>query len=153
MKLAALVLAAILAPAAAFAADLTIVSPDGAAKVLTQADLTSLPRASVQVGAKTYEGPILSYVLRAGGMPVGAKLHGDPLRAYVVVSGGDGFKAVYSLAELDRDFHSDTVILADHVDGAVLPAKETPWRIASSGDKKAWRSVYGITRIEAKIVP
>lgn len=150
----ALVLAlALLAPSAGFAADLTVVAPGGAAKVLGAGDLAALPRDTVKTGAKSYEGPVLSYVLRAGGMPVGAKLHGDPLRAFVVVQGKDGFKAVYSLAELDRDFHDDVVILADKVDGAALAEKEGPWRLVSGGDKKAWRSVYGVSRIEATIVP
>ena len=94
MRSLAFALALAAAPFAASAAELTIQPPGGAAKVLTQADLEGLPRESVKLGAKTYEGPILAYVLRAGGMPVGAKLHGDPLRAYAVVSGKDGFKAV-----------------------------------------------------------
>ena len=150
----ALVLAlALLAPSAGFAAELKLVAPGGAAKVLGEADLAALPREAVKAGAKSYEGPVLSYVLRAGGLPVGARLHGEPLRAFVVVQGADGFKAVYSLAELDRDFHDDVVILADKADGAPLAAKEAPWRLVSGGDRKAWRSVYGVSRIEATIVP
>ena len=153
MRALVLALALAVAPVAAFAQSLTVVAPGGKTKVLTPADLADLPRAEVKVtletGAKTYEGPILTYVLRAGGLPVGPKLHGDPLRAYVVMTGKDGFQAVYALAELDKDFHDDVVILADHVDGKPLPEKEAPWRLASSGDKKGWRSVFGLARIEA----
>ena len=153
MRALVLALALAVAPVAAFAQSLTVVSTDGKTKVLTPADLTDLPRAEVKVTlegvAKTYEGPVLIYVLRAGGLPVGPKLHGDPLRAYVVMTGKDGFQAVYALAELDKDFHDDVVILADHVDGKPLPEKEAPWRLASSGDKKGWRSVFGLARIEA----
>ena len=79
---------ALLAPSAGFAADLTVVAPGGAAKVLGEGDLAALPRDTVKAGAKSYEGPVLSYVLRAGGMPVGAKLHGDPLRAFVSCRAG-----------------------------------------------------------------
>lgn len=151
----ALALALVLAPLAARAQALTLVAADGKAKVLGPADLADLPRAEVKVtletGAQTYEGPILAYVLRAGGLPVGPKLHGDPLRAYVVMTGKDGFQAVYSLAELDKDFHDDVVILADHVDGKPLPDKEAPWRLASSGDRKGWRSVFGLARIEVRM--
>lgn len=144
---------ALLTPASALAAELTVVAPGGVSKSVSSADIAGLPRESVKVGEKSYEGPVLSYVLRAGGLPVGAKLHGDPLRGFVVVTGKDGFKAVYSLAELDRDFHAGTVILADKVDGAPLGDKEAPWRLVLAADKKAWRSVYGVTRIEASIVP
>lgn len=152
MRALVLTLALALAPVAALAQSLTVVAPDGKTKVLTASDLADLPRAEVKSGAKTYEGPALTYVLRAGGLPVGPKLHGDPLRAYVVMTGRDGFQAVYSLAELDKDFHDDVVILADHVDGKPLPEKEAPWRVASSGDRKIWRSVFGLARIEARLV-
>ena len=156
MRALLLALALAVAPVAASAQSLTVVDPGGKTKVLTASDLADLPRAEVKVtletGAKTYEGPILTYVLRAGGLPVGPRLHGDPLRAYVVMTGKDGFQAVYSLAELDKDFHDDVVILADHVDGKPLPEKEAPWRVASSGDKKGWRSVFGLARIEARLV-
>ncbi|MDP3748902.1 MAG: molybdopterin-dependent oxidoreductase [Phenylobacterium sp.] len=139
----------------AAAQELTVVGLDGKAKVLKAADFVGFPRAEVAVpqdqGSKTYEGPILAYVLRAGGLPVGPRLHGDPLRAFVIVTGADGFQAVFSLAELDKDYHDGTVVLGDKVDGQALPAKEGPWRLAVSGDKKRWRSVYGVTRIEARL--
>ncbi|MDP2008852.1 MAG: molybdopterin-dependent oxidoreductase [Phenylobacterium sp.] len=151
MRALLLALALAVAPVAAFAQSLTVVDPGGKTKVLTPAELADLPRAEVKSGARTYEGPILTYVLRAGGLPVGPRLHGDPLRAYVVMTGKDGFQAVYSLAELDKDFHDDVVILADHVDGKPLPEKEAPWRVASSGDRKGWRSVFGLARIEARM--
>lgn len=151
MRALLLALALAVAPVTAFAQSLTVVDPGGKTKVLAPADLADLPRAEVKSGARTYEGPVLTYVLRAGGLPVGPRLHGDPLRAYVVMTGKDGFQAVYSLAELDKDFHDDVVILADHVDGKPLPEKEAPWRVASSGDKKGWRSVFGLARIEARL--
>ena len=152
MRALVLAIALAVAPVAAFAQSLTVVGLDGKTKALTPPDLADLPRAEVKTGAKTYEGPVLTYVLRAGGLPVGPRLHGDPLRAYVVMTGKDGFQAVYSLAELDKDFHDDVVILADHVDGKPLPENEAPWRLASSGDRKIWRSVFGLARIEAHIV-
>lgn len=139
----------------AAAQELTVVGLDGKARVLKAADLAGFPRAEVAVaqdpGSKTYEGPILAYVLRAGGLPVGPRLHGDPLRAFVIVTGADGFQAVFSLAELDKDFHDATVVLGDKVDGKPLGAKEAPWRLAVAGDRKRWRAVYGVTRIEARL--
>jgi len=44
------------------------------------------------------------------------------------------------------------VILADKAAGKPLPPREAPWRLVSSGDRKAWRSVYAVTRIEARQV-
>ena len=156
MKAFFLALALVLGFAAsASAQSLTITGLDGKTTVLQASDLADLPRGTVTVtgkdGPQVYEGPIISYVLRAAGQPVGPKLHGDPQKAYVVVKGSDGFWGVFSLAELDKDFHSDTVILADHMGGKPLPAKEAPWRLASSGDKKGWRSVFAITSITLKM--
>lgn len=150
-----LALAAALAwPGLAVAQSLTVSGLDGGTRTLSAADIAALPRTTAQVreGGKTraYEGPLLVHVLRAAGTPVGQRLHGEPLRAYLTVAGADGFSAVYSLAEVDQDFHDDVVVLADRVDGAALEAKHRPWRVVSTGDKKGWRAVYQVTRIEVR---
>jgi hypothetical protein len=153
---ALLAAAALLAASPAAAQSLTVTGLDGKARTLAAADLASLPRAGATLiedgKPHAYEGPMLTDVLRAGGLPMGQRLHGDPLKAYLVVAGSDGFEAVYSLAEVDRDFHGDTVILADKVDGAPLPAKQAPWRVVSSGDRKGWRAVYAVVSIEARSI-
>lgn len=154
-RLLLLALAAGLAwPALAQAQTLAVVGLDGQTRTLSAADLASLPQATASLteggAAHAYEGPVLAHVLRAAGIPVGQRLHGDPLHAYVVATGADGFFAVYSLAEIDKDFHDDVVVLADRMDGAPLAAKHQPWRLVSSGDRKGWRAVYQVTRIEVR---
>lgn len=155
MRSAAFALAVLLAAAAPAAAQsLKVTGLDGSTRTLAAADLEGLPRASANLteNGKTqaYEGPLLSHVLRAAGLPMGQRLHGDPLRAYLVVAGSDGFEAVYALLEVDRETHDDTVILADRVDGGPLPAKQAPWRVVSAADRKGWRAVYGVATIEAR---
>jgi hypothetical protein len=148
--------AALALAGAASAQSLTVRGLDGAAKTLAAAEIAALPRAEAELvedgKPHRYEGASLTAVLRAGGLPMGARLHGDPLKAYLVVGGADGFQAVYSLAEVDRDFHGDTVILADRVDGQPLPAKQAPWRVVSSGDRKGWRAVYAVSSLEARSI-
>jgi len=156
VRAAVAALAALLLACPAAAQTLKVTGLDGASKTLAAADFAALPRTSATLTEDgkphAYEGVMLSDVLRAGGLPMGQRLHGDPLKAYLVVTGADGFQAVYSLAEVDRDFHGDTVILADKVDGAPLPAKQAPWRIVSSGDRKGWRAVYAVASIEARSI-
>lgn len=157
MKPALLALAACAALAAPAAAqELKVTGLDGQVKVLKLAELSSLPRGSATLTEDgkphVYEGPLAAAVLRAAGAPMGSRLHGDPLKAYAVVRGADGFFAVYSLAELDRDFHDDPVVLADTVDGAPLADKQRPWRLVSGGDRKGWRAVYAVSAIELKPV-
>ncbi len=150
----ALAAALVLAPLAAQAQDVTVVGLDGRTKVFTPALLADMPRAKATITmagkARTFEGPLLIYMLRDVGAPAGARLHAEAMRNYVAAIGEDGFVAVYALAEVDKDFHDGTVILADTVDGAKLDAKEGPYRVVVAGDKKASRSVYRTVRIELR---
>jgi len=154
-SLRALALAtALFAPSAVWAQEITVAGLDGTSKVLTAQALGDLPRATAALpnkgGEKAYEGPLLTYVLREAGAPAGAKLHGPAMKTYVVVRGADGFSAVLSLAETDKDFHDGAVILADQADGVKLTGKEGPYRLVIAGDKKASRSVFGVARIELR---
>lgn len=157
IKTLALAASLLLAPLAAQAQDVTVVGLDGRTKVMTPADLADIPRAKVTVtrGGKDriYEGPLLIYLLREVGAPAGARLHAEAMRNYVAVTAADGFLAVYALAEVDKDFHDGTVILADTVDGAKLDAKEGPYRTVVAGDKKASRSVYKAVKVELRKAP
>ncbi|MET0295398.1 MAG: hypothetical protein ABW042_10315, partial [Phenylobacterium sp.] len=120
-------------------------------KVLSAETMKGLPRESVQLaGKKTYEGPVLSYVLREAGAPGGAKLHGPAMRDYVVVRGKDGFAAVLSLAETDADFSDGLAILADTVEGQPLAERDRPYRLVVQGDKKGSRSVWAAERADLK---
>ncbi|MDP3173226.1 MAG: hypothetical protein Q8M88_02180, partial [Phenylobacterium sp.] len=152
MRSAAVLLAALLASGPALAQTLTVVGLDGRETTLDAAQIAALPRGQVTITesdkSKAYEGTLIGPVLRAAGVPLGPRLHGDPLKAYAVVTGRDGFAAVYALAEFDKDFQDDTVILADRQGGTKLDEKHGPWRLVSSGDRKGWRSVYAAQRIE-----
>lgn len=154
MKSLILAAAIAFAPLTAFAQDVTVVGLDGRTKVFTPAQLADLPRAKAELTmggkVKTYEGPLVIYMLRDVGAPAGARLHAEAMRQYLAAIGDDGFLAVYALAEVDKDFHEGVVILADAVDGAKLDAKEGPYRVVVAGDKKASRSVYRTVRLEIR---
>jgi DMSO/TMAO reductase YedYZ molybdopterin-dependent catalytic subunit len=151
MKTLLAVLTLALAPGLAAAQDFTVVGLDGTAKTLTAAQMADMPRESVRLaGRKTYEGPVLAYVLREVGAPAGARLHGPAMRTYVVVRAKDGFAAVLSLAETDKGFTNGLAILADTVDGAPLSERDGPYRLVVDGDLKGSRSVWGATRAELK---
>jgi hypothetical protein len=151
----ALALAAALFAGPAAAADFTVVV-DGKRHDFTTEQLASLPRGEATMPYKgrprAFSGPLLTYVLREAGAPGGAKLHGQPvMKSYVVVTGADGFGAVLSLAETDKDFHEGAVILADTADGAKLPEREGPYRLVVQGDRKGSRSVYRAVKAEVRV--
>jgi DMSO/TMAO reductase YedYZ molybdopterin-dependent catalytic subunit len=134
-----------------------IVGPTGKTLVVTPQVLSGLDRAEavlINHGAPhTYEGVRLTELLRLVDAPTGARIHADADRDYLVVTGGDGFRAVYSLAETDRSVQRHAVILADHMDGAPLDAHDAPYRLVVDGDQKPARSVYAVTRIEVRVLP
>lgn len=147
----ALVLGLSLVPGLAAAQAFTVVGLDGKERTLTAAQMADMPRQSVKLaGRKTYEGPVLAYVLREAGAPAGARLHGPAMRTYVVVRAKDGFAAVLSLAETDKDFSNGLAILADRVDGQPLSDRDGPYRLVVDGDLKGSRSVWGATAAELK---
>ena len=151
MRALALLLA--LVPGPALAQAFTVVGLDGKETVIPAEAMKALPRESVKLaGRKTYEGPVLSYVLREAGAPGGAKMHGPVMRTYVVVRAKDGFAAVFSLAETDADFSGGLAILADTVDGAPITERDGPYRLVVDGDKKTSRSVWGSHRADLKTV-
>jgi len=144
-------------PAPAPSAQTVIVGPGGKTLVVTPSVLSGLERAQATMidhGAPhTYEGVRLTELLRMVDAPTGARLHAAADRDYLVVTGGDGFRAVYSLAETDPSVQRHAVILADRMDGAPLSAHDAPYRLVVDGDQKPARSVYAVTKIELKALP
>lgn len=146
---------AFLLAAPAFAQDLKVTRADGTSVTLTLEALADLPRSRVTVaggsGPQVYEGPALAYVMRAARLPVGMRAHGEPMKGYLVVRGADGYAAVLSAAEADKELHEDVVILADRLDGQPLPAAEGPWRLVIDDDIRPWRSVRQVVAMDYRV--
>ena len=73
------------------------------------------------------------------------------MKGYLVVRGADGYAAVLSAAEADKELHEDVVILADRLDGQPLPAKEGPWRLGIDDDIRPWRSVRQVVAMDYRV--
>ncbi len=141
------------APVAAPAMVLTISGTNGHRVSLTAADLAAMPHQSLQVhnahtgNEETYQGVLLSAVLTRVGAPLGQALHGPALATYLTAQGQDGYKVVYSLAEVDPAFHSGTVIVADQVQGKPLGEKEGPFKLVNTEDHHPARWVRNLTAL------
>ena len=138
-------------------AETVIIGPTGKRLVVTPKLLAGLDRAEATMinhgASHTFEGVRLTELLRLVDAPTGARIHADADRDYLVVTGGDGFRAVYSLAETDPSVQRHPVILADKMDGAPLIPHDVPYRLVVDGDQKPARSVYAVARIEVKVLP
>jgi hypothetical protein len=117
--------------------------------------LAALPHTSVTVfniHAKvnqTYSGVPLIDLLIPLGVP--AKPHGKDLRLYLVAEGSDGYKAVYSVAEVNPDLHDATVIVADSLDGKPI-GDSGPLLLVATGDKRPARWVRNLVAISVLTV-
>ncbi|MBO9665009.1 molybdopterin-dependent oxidoreductase [Dokdonella sp.] len=100
-----------------------------------------------------WEGVRLIDLLRDAGVPTGDTLRGKALALYLRVDAADGYRAVYALAELDAGFRDGEVILADHRDGKPLDAKEGPFRIVATGEKRPARWVRQVVAIDVLRAP
>lgn len=134
-----------------------VIGPTGKSITLTRELLAPLERdKAVMVNhgvSHTYEGVVLTELMRLVGAPTGAAVHESAVKDYLVITGADGFRAVLSLAETDHSVQAHPTILADTVDGAPLIAHDAPYRVVVDGDKKPSRSVYGVVKIEVKVLP
>lgn len=141
------------APAPAGDVLLTVTGEDGKALRLTAADLGKLPRQTVRAAdhgkeATGYEGIPLVELLKLAGATLGDALgHGDAPVWYVAVEAKDGYRAVFSLSELDPAFTDKGALLVDRKEGKPLGDSEGPLRIVVPGEKRHARWVRQVTGI------
>jgi DMSO/TMAO reductase YedYZ molybdopterin-dependent catalytic subunit len=114
---------------------------------ITLDELSRLPRRTVKVmnphekKEETYDGVLLTELLKRAGVPPGAQLRGAALATYIQAEAADGYRVIFSLAELDTDFQDSEVIVADTMNGAPLDDKTGPFRLVAPHDKRPARWV------------
>jgi hypothetical protein len=138
----------------------TLVVVADAAKPLTlkPADLAAMPRKTITVKqqdgrAVTYEGVLVAELLKRAGAPLGKDLRGAAVASYVVASATDGYRVVFSLAELDPDFTASEIMVVDRTNGQPLLADQGPIRIVAPHDLAGARSLRMVERIELVRLP
>jgi len=125
---------------------------------LTLADLKAAAR--VKLSAKghdgamhEYEGVALQTLLARAGVPAAGDLKGKNMALFAVAEAGDGYRAVFSLAELDADFAAESVLIADTADGKELGSDQGPLRLVVPGDKRQGRWVRMLKTITVAPAP
>ena len=122
----------------------------------TQSELHKLPRVEIRIkdphdpGKEiVYSGTPWSEVLKAGGLLLDSGMAGirETVTMTVLVEAADGYRAVFSLAELDPELTDRVVLLADTKDGQPLPPREGPFRIIVPGEKRPARWVRQVTAV------
>jgi DMSO/TMAO reductase YedYZ molybdopterin-dependent catalytic subunit len=120
---------------------------------LTLADLKNMPRKNLSVvnphanKTEAYEGVLLEELLHKAGVPQGENLRGPAMATYVLAEAADGYRVIFSLAELDSGILDSDVIVADTMDGAPLGAKVGPFRLVAPHEKRPARWVRTLKSI------
>ena len=120
---------------------------------LTAGDLAKMPREKISIpekdGTKTeYEGVPLREILKRAGAPSGKDLRGKALATYVLAKARDGYRVVFTLAEVAPEFANEQILLADERDGKRMDANQGPFRLVCPNDKAGARSVRMLQAIE-----
>jgi hypothetical protein len=101
-----------IAQTTATSAELRISGTVSTPLVLTLGDLKRMPRKTLSVvnphdkKTETYESVLLEELLRKAGVPQGEQLRGSSMATYVIAEAEDGYRVVFSLAELDSGLSS-----------------------------------------------
>jgi DMSO/TMAO reductase YedYZ molybdopterin-dependent catalytic subunit len=132
---------------------LKIISP-GKTLTFTAEEFAALPRTEVTLvdpHEKTeqhYTGVLMRELLVRAGALLGDKFRGPAVSMAVLVHCKDTYTVLFSLAEFDANFNDRTIILADKLDGDILPPSAAPLRIVAPADKRGARSARQVTSIE-----
>jgi DMSO/TMAO reductase YedYZ molybdopterin-dependent catalytic subunit len=135
------------------AASLKINGAVGTPLTLTAEELKKMPRKTLTVAnphdkkTEVYEGVLVEELLKRAGVAQGEHLRGQALAMYVVFKAEDGYRVVFSIAELDPGVVDSDVIVADTLDGAAMPPKVGPLRLVAPREKRPARWVRMLTEI------
>lgn len=141
------------------AATLTITGAVATPLALSPEDLKKMPRKTLSVmnphenKTEIYEGVLIEDLLNKAGVPQGENLRGASLATYLVFEAADGYRVVFSIAELDSGIVDSGVLVADTLDGASLPPKLGPFRLVAPHEKRPARWVRMLKSINVVRVP
>lgn len=127
-------------------------APTGAVEVkLDEALIATLPQVKAEGEAHgrklSCEGVALVELLRASGAMPAAPLRGAQLARVAQVRARDGYRAAFSLGELDPSLGNRPVLLTRRCNGADLPAEDGPWRLIAPGESRPARWVRQVESI------
>jgi len=126
---------------------------------LTIDDLRNMPHKTLKVmnehekKEETYEGVPLADLLKQAGAPSGDQIRGALMTTYVIAEGADGYRSLFSLAELDSGFEDSDVLVAYSLDGKPMSGEIGPLRLVVPHDKRPARWVRMVQSITVASAP
>lgn len=119
---------------------------------LSQSEFAALPHTTVTVfnghskKNETYSGVPLNALLAKLGVPQGEAVRKELFMTGVIAEGTDGYKALYSIAEVDPTIHTGQILVADTLDGKPIGA-DGAFKMISTEEKRPARWVRNLDKI------
>jgi hypothetical protein len=136
------------------ASTISVNGSDGTTATLTAADLFNLPQHTVKTtdhgNPVTFEGVLLNDVLAKVDLPTGEKFRSTAASYYLTAEGNDGYKAVFSWAEIDPTFTDRKIYLVTKSNGTFLSEKDGPFELIVPGEKRNSRWVRQVKTLTIK---
>jgi hypothetical protein len=95
-----------------------------------------------------YIGVPIADLVEPLGIALGKSVSGKRLLDYLVIEAADGYRALFSLAEIDPLFRNRPILICYQKNGQPLPAAEGPLRVIVADEKRHARWVRKATAIE-----
>jgi hypothetical protein len=119
---------------------------------LTAQALATMPHVTLATkdrdGKETsYSGVPIRTILDQAGVPSTQRMRNGAVALALVVEAADGYRAVFSLIEIDTQPADRPVLLADQRDSKPLVPPEAPWRLIVPGDQRPTRWVRQVTTL------
>jgi hypothetical protein len=138
------------AKAKASTAPLTVHAADQSL-ALSLEDFAKLPHKTISVhnahskADESYSGVLLSDLLEK--VNVKDEMGSKAMSKYIITTGADGYRVVYSVAEVLPKLHTGDVLVADSMNGKPL-GEDGQFKLISSEDKRPYRWVRNLVSIE-----
>lgn len=113
---------------------------------LSQEAFAAMPHVQLSVKDRdgksvTYGGVAVTSILKEAGVPSTLQMRNGAIALALVVEGADGYRAVFSLVEIESRPATNPVLLADSRDGHPLAGAEGPLRLIVPRDPRPVRWV------------
>ena len=147
-----ILLISIVIPIVAEAQEISVQNEASTPVKITAAEIAAMPHQKMTVDdhgkSVVMEGVPLRQVLEKAGVTFDKSMHGKSLSRCLLVEAADGYRVVFSLAELDPGFTDRVILLADRADGQPLDSKTGPFRVVVPGEKRMARWVRQVTGLK-----
>ncbi len=127
--------------------------------VWSDADLTKAPRTEITGKGRDgkdriYSGIAMEVLLKLLRAPQGNALRGAEMNTAILVTAADGYRVVFSLAELDATFRKQGILLADLADGKPFDDHEGPLMLVCADDLRHSRWIRQVQSVAlVKVTP